>query len=85
MQGIDAFIVTDTEEARTDTESYPKPLNVIEGPLMNVIMIINLDYICAHCFFLYSFYASDGSEGTTAGHVVSPRTITLLTVGCPPR
>ena len=25
--------------------------------------------------FFYSFTASDGSEGTTAGHVVSPRSI----------
>ena len=29
----------------------------------------------AHRFFSYSFTASDGSEGTTAGRVVSPRSI----------
>ena len=28
----------------------------------------------AHCF-LYSFTASDGSDGTTAGHVVLPRSM----------
>ena len=28
--------------------------------------------LCAHHFFFYSFTASDGSEGTTAGYVVSP-------------
>ena len=36
VQGIDKYIVEDTEEARGDTTTYPRPLNVIEGPLMNV-------------------------------------------------
>ena len=30
---------------------------------------------CAHCFFFYSFAAFDGSKGTIAGSVVSPRSI----------
>ena len=34
IKGIDAFIVEDTELARSDAERYPRPLNVIEGPLM---------------------------------------------------
>ena len=34
IKGIDAFIVQDTEVARSDAERYPRPLNVIEGPLM---------------------------------------------------
>ena len=34
IKGIDAFIVEDTEVARSDSERYPRPLNVIEGPLM---------------------------------------------------
>ena len=35
-QGIDKFVIEDTEEARADTKKYPRPLNVIEGPLMKV-------------------------------------------------
>lgn len=36
IKGIDTFVVADTEEARIDKTMYPKPLNVIEGPLMAV-------------------------------------------------
>ena len=32
---------------------------------------------CVLCFFFYSFTASNGSEGTTAGCVVSPRSIVV--------
>ena len=37
MQGIDKFVVSDTEEARVSGK-YPRPLNVIEGPLMQVCL-----------------------------------------------
>ena len=36
IQGIDKYVVEDTEEARQCSERYPRPLNVIEGPLMTV-------------------------------------------------
>ena len=36
IQGIDKYIIEDTEEARADRVTYPRPLNVIEGPLMHV-------------------------------------------------
>ena len=39
-QGIDKFIGSDIEEARLNREKYPRPLNVIEGPLMKVRIII---------------------------------------------
>jgi cobalamin-dependent methionine synthase I len=29
-------VVDDTEEARQDAAKYPRPLNIIEGPLMKV-------------------------------------------------
>lgn len=32
IKGIDKFITEDTEEARLN---FPRPLNVIEGPLMS--------------------------------------------------
>jgi 5-methyltetrahydrofolate--homocysteine methyltransferase len=36
IKGIDKFVVEDTEIARANRELYPRPLNVIEGPLMKV-------------------------------------------------
>lgn len=40
VKGIDKFVVEDTEEARIDRTRYPRPLNVIEGPLMNGMSIV---------------------------------------------
>lgn len=40
MQGIDKFVVGDTELARQDTTTYPRPLNVIEGPLMAGMSVV---------------------------------------------
>jgi 5-methyltetrahydrofolate--homocysteine methyltransferase len=34
VKGIDKYVVEDTEEARSDISKYPRPLNIIEGPLM---------------------------------------------------
>uniref|UniRef100_A0AAR2KR72 Methionine synthase n=1 Tax=Pygocentrus nattereri TaxID=42514 RepID=A0AAR2KR72_PYGNA len=35
IKGIEKYVVEDTEEARAQTDHYPRPLHVIEGPLMN--------------------------------------------------
>ncbi len=40
VQGIDKYIVEDTEEARLNKEKYPRPLNIIEGPLMRGMSIV---------------------------------------------
>lgn len=40
VKGIDKYVVGDTEEARSNTTLYPRPLNVIEGPLMNGMSIV---------------------------------------------
>jgi 5-methyltetrahydrofolate--homocysteine methyltransferase len=40
IEGNDKFVVADTEEARQDLERYPKPLNVIEGPLMAGMSVV---------------------------------------------
>lgn len=40
MQGVEKYVTTDTEEARLNQEKYPRPLNVIEGPLMNGMKIV---------------------------------------------
>lgn len=39
LQGIDEFAVVDTEEARS-CGRYPKPLQVIEGPLMDGMNVV---------------------------------------------
>lgn len=39
-QGIEKYVIADTEEARLNQEKYPRPLNVIEGPLMNGMKIV---------------------------------------------
>jgi len=38
QQGIDKYVVADTEEARLNAAKYPRPLHIIEGPLMKVCM-----------------------------------------------
>jgi 5-methyltetrahydrofolate--homocysteine methyltransferase len=40
VKGIDAFIEADTEEARANTARYPRPLNIIEGPLMDGMRVV---------------------------------------------
>uniref|UniRef100_A0AC35GA74 Methionine synthase n=1 Tax=Panagrolaimus sp. PS1159 TaxID=55785 RepID=A0AC35GA74_9BILA len=40
VKGIDTFVVEDTEEARLNTERYPRPLNVIEKPLMAGMSVV---------------------------------------------
>lgn len=39
IKGIDQYVVADTEEARASGR-YPKPLNVIEGPLMDGMNVV---------------------------------------------
>ena len=40
FQGIDKYVVEDTEAARQNLASYPRPLNVIEGPLMAGMSVV---------------------------------------------
>ena len=40
LQGIDSYVIDDVKEAMLLTELYPRPLNIIEGPLMKVIILI---------------------------------------------
>ncbi|HWA86073.1 MAG TPA: vitamin B12 dependent-methionine synthase activation domain-containing protein [Opitutus sp.] len=40
VKGIDTFIEADTEEARANSAKYPRPLNIIEGPLMDGMRIV---------------------------------------------
>ena len=40
VKGIDTFIEADTEEARQLTAKYPRPLHIIEGPLMDGMRVV---------------------------------------------
>lgn len=40
IKGIEKHIVEDTEEARLNQDKYPRPLNIIEGPLMNGMKVV---------------------------------------------
>ncbi|KAJ3088737.1 hypothetical protein HK102_008059 [Quaeritorhiza haematococci] len=40
VKGINKWIVEDTEEARQKKDKYPRPLNVIEGPLMSGMSVV---------------------------------------------
>eukprot|EP00126_Sphaerothecum_destruens_P010212 Sdes_comp20691_c0_seq1m16242 len=40
VKGIDKYCVQDAEEARLNVEKYPRPLHVIEGPLMKGMNIV---------------------------------------------
>ncbi|XP_066239841.1 methionine synthase isoform X5 [Saccopteryx leptura] len=40
VKGIEKHIIEDTEEARLNQEKYPRPLNIIEGPLMNGMEVV---------------------------------------------
>ncbi|CAD6191477.1 unnamed protein product [Caenorhabditis auriculariae] len=40
VKGVDTFVVEDTEEARSNTQRYPRPLNVIERPLMDGMSVV---------------------------------------------
>jgi 5-methyltetrahydrofolate--homocysteine methyltransferase len=40
VKGVDKYIVGDAEEARLNKLMYPRPLNIIEGPLMEGMSIV---------------------------------------------
>lgn len=40
VKGIDKYILKDVEEAFNDKKTYPRPLNIIEGPLMDGMNIV---------------------------------------------
>lgn len=40
VKGMDTYVVEDTEECRQMTDKYPRPLNVIERPLMDGMSVV---------------------------------------------
>uniref|UniRef100_UPI003AAE88BE methionine synthase n=1 Tax=Centroberyx gerrardi TaxID=166262 RepID=UPI003AAE88BE len=40
IKGIEKYVVEDTEECRSQADRYPRPLRIIEGPLMNGMKMV---------------------------------------------
>ncbi|KAF7648951.1 hypothetical protein LDENG_00149660 [Lucifuga dentata] len=40
LKGIEKYVVGDVEECRTRVDLYPRPLSIIEGPLMNGMKVV---------------------------------------------
>ncbi|XP_070576417.1 methionine synthase-like [Ptychodera flava] len=69
VKGIDKYVVEDTEEARLNNELYPRPLNVIEGPLMKGMSIVG-DLFGAGKMFLPQVIKSARVMKKAVGHLI---------------
>ncbi|XP_059179228.1 methionine synthase-like [Physella acuta] len=69
VKGIDKYVVDDTEEARQNTVLYPRPLNVIEGPLMKGMSIVG-DLFGAGKMFLPQVIKSARVMKKAVGHLI---------------
>ncbi|BFZ11644.1 hypothetical protein BsWGS_14683 [Bradybaena similaris] len=69
IKGIDKYVVEDTEEARQKTDLYPRPLNVIEGPLMKGMSIVG-DLFGVGKMFLPQVIKSARVMKKAVGHLI---------------
>ena len=69
VKGIDKFVVEDTEEARLDNVKYPRPLNIIEGPLMKGMSTVG-DLFGAGKMFLPQVIKSARVMKKAVGHLI---------------
>uniref|UniRef100_A0ABK0LMP9 Methionine synthase n=1 Tax=Rattus norvegicus TaxID=10116 RepID=A0ABK0LMP9_RAT len=69
VKGIEKHIVEDTEEARLNREKYPRPLNIIEGPLMNGMKVVG-DLFGAGKMFLPQVIKSARVMKKAVGHLI---------------
>lgn len=69
VKGIDKFVVEDTEEARLDNVKYPRPLNIIEGPLMKGMGTVG-DLFGAGKMFLPQVIKSARVMKKAVGHLI---------------
>jgi hypothetical protein len=79
IKGIDKFVVADTEEARSNLTRYPKPLNVIEGPLMDGMNVVG-DLFGAGKMFLPQVRSWVFALNTHVGSLAASRVL----ASCPP-
>ncbi|KAJ7342284.1 hypothetical protein JRQ81_010015, partial [Phrynocephalus forsythii] len=69
VKGIEKYVIEDTEEARLNREKYPRPLNIIEGPLMNGMKIVG-DLFGAGKMFLPQVIKSARVMKKAVGHLI---------------
>ncbi|XP_051769850.1 methionine synthase-like [Ctenopharyngodon idella] len=69
VKGIEKHVVEDTEEARLQTDRYPRPLHVIEGPLMNGMKMVG-DLFGAGKMFLPQVIKSARVMKKAVGHLI---------------
>ncbi|XP_005100971.2 methionine synthase [Aplysia californica] len=69
IKGIDKYVIEDTEEARQKSDLYPRPLNVIEGPLMAGMSIVG-DLFGAGKMFLPQVIKSARVMKKAVGHLI---------------
>ncbi|PVD26012.1 hypothetical protein C0Q70_13680 [Pomacea canaliculata] len=69
IKGIDKYVVEDTEEARKDKQAYPRPLNIIEGPLMKGMGTVG-DLFGAGKMFLPQVIKSARVMKKAVGHLI---------------
>ncbi|EDO35691.1 predicted protein [Nematostella vectensis] len=69
VKGIDKYVIEDTEEARVNTDRYPRPLNVIEGPLMKGMGVVG-DLFGAGKMFLPQVIKSARVMKKAVGHLI---------------
>lgn len=69
IKGIDKYVVEDTEQARQNKELYPRPLNVIEGPLMKGMSVVG-DLFGAGKMFLPQVIKSARVMKKAVGHLI---------------
>ncbi|XP_073912911.1 methionine synthase isoform X5 [Castor canadensis] len=69
VKGIEKYILDDTEEARLNQEKYPRPLNIIEGPLMNGMKTVG-DLFGAGKMFLPQVIKSARVMKKAVGHLI---------------
>jgi 5-methyltetrahydrofolate--homocysteine methyltransferase len=69
VKGIDKYIIEDTEEARQCSDRYPRPLNVIEGPLMKGMSVVG-ELFGAGKMFLPQVIKSARVMKKAVGHLI---------------
>ncbi|XP_053567860.1 methionine synthase isoform X2 [Bombina bombina] len=68
-QGIDKYVVEDTEEARLNNKLYPRPLHIIEGPLMTGMKVVG-ELFGAGKMFLPQVIKSARVMKKAVGHLI---------------
>ncbi|KAL8185845.1 UNVERIFIED_CONTAM: hypothetical protein K2H54_058977, partial [Gekko kuhli] len=69
VKGIEKYVIEDSEEARLNKDKYPRPLNIIEGPLMNGMKIVG-DLFGAGKMFLPQVIKSARVMKKAVGHLI---------------